>query len=295
VGLIAPKLLPAPVGAKAKAAAVVTGILAAFGIGYLVTRPRGNMNGNLWLSMDSESTIEAIGALPDPVKGQVNVVDVSGATDSKRPNQLWALLQKALPGALMNIHENSLAEVQQLLEAGGLDPALTRFIYDYEPGYPDWTGDTQAEAITACKAFVDYVHSKNPGYTAVLYLTGRGHGFGWDYGAIAAATGANLVFDQTQAELEHGGLDGFQDRCQQLVDQFNAAAVPIDRLGVGGALATEEHATDAVTCAEAALYASGLGIGQFYCASKDDITTFTAFLQALLNPPPSEVTKSPPS
>jgi hypothetical protein len=149
----------------------------------------------------------------------------------------WAeVLHKRFPQVAIWTLTSGLANVKMLAESRDKIPAcVTTIIYDYEP---KWDNEPEFDPDFA-RTIANFTQAVKLAHAAKFTLGGAPTGrpllknefarYGWDYGRLAQASGADGMIAQTQTYCKRG-LDDFKAALAKLKAQQTGAGLPPDRV-----------------------------------------------------------------
>jgi len=195
---------------------------------------------NLYNLSRSEVVQPAVDALAPLIRRNDVFVLVSGnhtgAPDVAAIARWAESLHQRFPPNAIWVLTSGLVNVKALAAARGKIPAcVSTIVYDYEP---NWDNEPEFDADFA-KTIGNFTEAAKLAHGAGFMLVGAPTGrpllraqfasYGWDYGKLAQASGADGMEVQTQSYCKQG-LDEFKAAMAKLKAQQAGAGLPLDRL-----------------------------------------------------------------
>jgi hypothetical protein len=149
----------------------------------------------------------------------------------------WAEnLHQRFPDNAIWVLSSGLANVKALADARAKIPVcVSTIVYDYEP---KWDNEPEFDADFA-KTIANFAQAVKLAHGGGFALAGAPTGrpllkaefarYGWDYGKLAQAAGADGMLAQTQTYCKRG-LDDFRAAIAKLKAQQTGAGLPLDRI-----------------------------------------------------------------
>jgi hypothetical protein len=236
-----------------------------------------------------QSAVDALTALVQPRDVFVLVSgNHKGAADIPLIAQWSAKLHERFAGNEVWVLTSGLANVKLLADSRDKLPSVSTIVYDYEP---KWDNEPEFDADFD-RTIANFTRATTLAHGAHLKLVGAPTGrpllkndfarYGWDYGKLAKASGADGMLVQTQTYAKKSVAD-FQQAMAKLKAQQTAAALPLDhvypQITVDLNSTNGASITQAVACAHEVRHAGFGTLSLWFAPAHCEVAV--AFLKAL--------------